>query len=103
MKGEVQERGQTVVIASHIWKHTIDGEGWAMSDDDKMDEDTIIGSTTPGSSRRGSHSLPTQCGPENMQGMTSLAMWTTSIAFHYNQAASEENNTSWLRSYTLFV
>ena len=51
----------------------------------RLNENTVIGSTTPGSSRRGSHSLPTQCGPANMQGMTSLAMWTTSIAFHYNQ------------------
>ena len=33
----------------------------------KWNADKIIGSTTPGSSHRGSRSLPGQCGPENMR------------------------------------
>ena len=50
----------------------------------RWNEDTVIGSTTPDSFHRGSRSLPAQCGPANIKGMTNLAMWTLSIAFHYN-------------------
>ena len=60
----------------------------------RWNENTVIGSTTPGSSRRGSRSLPRQCGPAQIQGTTSLAMWTTSIAFHYNLPSSKQKNIS---------
>ena len=63
----------------------------------KWNEDKIIGSTTPGSSHRGSRSLPGQCGPANMR-----YSWSSHVNNkYYNQPASAEENT-WLQSCTLF-
>ena len=57
MKRKVQKRRQAIIVTGHLWKHNRElGRFW-------WNEDRTIDSRAPGSSRRGSRSLPARCGP----------------------------------------